>query len=387
FVIDASGTVVAHTFAEGVPADLLALRPPTSLTVESHIHYENYEGVIHDFLMPLRNRNTGVGNTGVGEVAGAVRLGLAETRLQGIIDRVTQRLLLTTLLVALTGILAAIFLTWLLTRPILDLVTTTNQVRKGDLQTRAPHWTDDEIGQLADAFNRMIGELQISQETVAAKEAARSHLLSRLIEAQEDERKRIARDLHDDVGQALTSTLVQIKLLQQSCIGTAAMPALTQLRAVVDQTLTTVRLLSRQLRPSTLDDLGLVAALTRYSNEFTSRYPSITVDLHCDLTARAPATIETSLYRILQEAMTNAARHSDASALSVLVTAREGRVQAIVEDNGRGFGVDETLRGKGSVGLHGMTERTELLDGRLQIESNDGGTTVFVEIPLGGKYE
>ena len=371
FVVDSSGRVLAHTFAEQVPADLLALRPTETLGQEAHIHYENYEGTIHDFQMPI-----------VIDGVGAVRLGLAETRLQRIIDGVTRRLLLTTLVVAVAGILAAIFLTWLLTRPILDLVRTTNQVRSGDLATRAPHWTDDEIGELADAFNQLISELQSSQETVAAKEEARSHLLSRLIEAQEDERKRIARDLHDDVGQALTSTLVQIKLLQQSSKGESTLAALSRLRGIVDQTLTTVRLLSRQLRPSTLDDLGLAAALERYSSEFISRYPNLTVDLHCDLAIRLPATIEISLYRIIQEAMTNVARHSEATALTVLVTMREQRVQAIIEDNGHGFNVAETLRNKSSVGLHSMTERTELLDGNIQVESSSDGTTVFIEIPL-----
>ncbi|MEZ4620356.1 MAG: HAMP domain-containing protein [Caldilineaceae bacterium] len=371
FIVNRAGQVLAHTFPKEVPPDLLALRPPATLTQEAHIHYENYEGQIHDFTMPLEV-----------DGSGAVRLGLAETRMQRIIDNMTRRLLLTTLVVALVGILAAIFLTWLLTRPILDLVKTTNRVRHGDLQTRAPHWTNDEIGNLADAFNQMISELQVSQAMVAAKEAARSHLLSRLIEAQEDERKRIARELHDDVGQALTSTLVQIKLVQQKSAGTETMAALNQLRTVIDQTLTTVRLLSRQLRPSTLDDLGLASALERYSSEFTSRYPTIVVDLHCDLVDRLPPSLEISLYRIIQEAMTNAARHSDATALSVLVTAREHRVQAIVEDNGGGFAVEETLQAKGSVGLHSMTERTELLDGTIQFESNDDGTTVFIEIPL-----
>lgn len=370
FVVNAAGEVLTDTFPDGVPADLLALRPPAELAVESHIHYENYEGIIHDFSMPIAN------------AGGAVRLGLAETRLQQVIDNVTRRLLLTTLAVSLLGILAAILLTWLLTRPILDLVTATNRVRQGDLRTRAPHWTDDEIGQLADAFNRMISELQGSQETVVIKEAARTHLLSRLIDAQEDERKRIARDLHDDVGQALTSILVQLKLLQQATPNATAANALAELRAVVDQTLTTVRLLSRQLRPSTLDDLGLAAALERYSHEFTSRYPDLTVDLHCNLRQRLPAAVEISLYRIIQEAMTNVARHSGASALSVLVSAREHNVQAIVEDNGHGFPVEQTRRGESSVGLHSMIERTELLDGRIQFESGPEGTTIFVEMPL-----
>ena len=135
FVVDPAGKVITYTFVGGAPPALLALRPPATLQSEAHIHYENYEGTIHDFTMPILGGNVG-----------AVRLGLAETRLQQTIDAVTRRMLLTTLVVALVGILAAILLTWLLTRPILDLVTTTDRVRQGDLTARAPHWTDDEIG-------------------------------------------------------------------------------------------------------------------------------------------------------------------------------------------------------------------------------------------------
>jgi len=370
-IVDAEGTLITSTFSQEVPPALLALRPPATTQSESHIQYENYEGTIHDFTMPLLDGSLG-----------AVRLGLAETRLQQTVDAVTRRMLLTTLIVALVGILAAIFLTWLLTRPILDLVKTTNGVRRGDLTVRAPRWTNDEIGALADAFNNMISELQESQEAVRAKEAARSHLLSRLIEAQEDERKRIARDLHDDVGQALTSLMVQMRLLQQQSQDPLLHEQLTQLRTVADETLTTVRLLSRQLRPSMLDDLGLAVALERYNSEFTSRYPALTVDLHCDLAQRLPPMVEISLYRIIQEAMTNTARHSQATAIGVLVTARDQRVQAIIEDDGAGFDVEKIRREHNSVGLYSMTERTELLNGQLQIESGPEGTTIFVEIPL-----
>lgn len=371
FVADGNGQVLADTFAGQVPATLLALTPTIPPLQEYHIHYENYEGQIHDFAHPI-----------LADGSAFVRLGLGESRLQQIIDNTTRRMLLTTLYVALAGVLAAVLLTWLLTRPILDLVTTTNRVRQGDLTARAPHWTDDEIGKLADAFNQMIGELESSQQAVIEKEAARSHLLSRLIEAQEDERKRIARDLHDDVGQALTSALVSIKMLEQSKHTPQAQAKIEALRQIVNETLTTVRLLSRQLRPSALDDLGLAAALERYISEFTNRYPHLAVDFHCSVTNRLPTMEEISLYRIIQEAMTNAARHSGASTVSVLVSQREGRVQAIIEDNGHGFDVNCMRRAGSSVGLHSMLERTQLLGGKLDIESNANGTTVYVEIPL-----
>ncbi len=371
FIFDAERGMVAHTFPDEVPVELFALTSALPPFYEAHLHYENYEGQIHDFVEPIAQ----------GESA-FVRLGIGERRLQQIIDSTTRRMLLTTFYVAVAGVLAATLLTWLLTRPILDLVTTTNRVRQGDLTARAPHWTDDEIGTLANAFNSMIGELETSQQAVIEKEAARSYLLSRLIEAQEEERKRIARDLHDDVGQALTSALVGIKMIEQSVPGPEAQAKIDTLRQVINETLTSVRLLSRQLRPSALDDLGLAAALERYISEFTSRYPSLTVDLHCGVTNQLQAAVGISLYRIIQEAMTNVARHSGASTLSVLVTQREGRIQAIIEDDGHGFDVNSARRAGSSVGLHSMIERSELLGGKLDVESNANGTTVYVEIPL-----
>lgn len=371
FVSDASGKVLASTFVHGTPVELVALTPTLPPTNDYHVHYENYEGKIHDLVHPI-----------FPDGSAFVRLGLGESRLQEVIDSTTRRMLLTTLFVALAGVLAAALLTWLLTRPILDLVTTTNRVRQGDLSVRAPHWTDDEIGKLADAFNQMIQALEVSQQAVIEKEAARSHLLSRLIEAQEDERKRIARDLHDDIGQALTSVLVSIKVLEQGEPTPTAQAKINALRQIVNETLTRVRLLSRQLRPSALDDLGLAAALERYISEFTSRYPDLAVDFHARVYNRLPAVVETSLYRIIQEAMTNTARHSGATTISILITQRDGRIQAIVEDDGHGFDVNCMRRAGSSVGLHSMLERAQLLGGKLAIESNADGTTVYVEIPL-----
>ena len=136
------------------------------------------------------------------------------------------------------------------------------------------------------------------------------------------------------------------------------------------------------MRPSLLDDVGLVAALERYRQDFAKLYPAIAIDLHCDLSERLAPMSEVTLYRIVQEAMTNAARHSQARNIGVLVFRRDGRAQAIIEDNGTGFDPDLARKAERSVGLHGMIERAELLGGQLNIESNAEGTTIYVEIPV-----
>ncbi|RME85499.1 MAG: HAMP domain-containing protein [Caldilineae bacterium] len=376
YVLTPDGEVLVHTFGDaGFPVGLLNLeaegQATDSQTPVVKTVFQSEEGIVHDFAAPIFEGRSGT-----------VHLGLTETRLHSVINAVTGQMLLTTLAVAVVGILAAMLLTWLLTRPILDLVSTTREVGKGNLSVRAPHWADDEIGDLADAFNQMVSDLESSRQALWEKEAARTRLLEQLITAQEEERKRIARELHDGVGQSLTSLIVGMKLAHQVENGAAMEEHLAELRRFATATLEQVRLLSRQLRPSVLDDLGLSAALERYCEEFEQLYPGIMVDVHCDLPERLPPPVETSLYRIIQEAMTNAARHSGCSTISVLVLRRNGSVQAIIEDDGRGFDPAQARREGRSVGIHGMAERAELVGGHMDIESSSDGTTVYVEVPV-----
>lgn len=375
-VVDANGQVLAHTFGDaGFPTALLP--KPTDVQAlaggvpRSNGIFQSNEGVVHEFVAPI-----------FGGRAGLVRVGLSENRLKGIINAVTGQMLFTTLIVGMAGIAGAISLTWLLTRPILDLVEVTKRVRLGNLAVRAPHWADDEIGALADAFNDMVAALESSERAIAEKDAARTHLLEQLINAQEEERKRIARELHDGVGQALTSLMVGMKVVCR-LDNVADMQAKSEeLRVVATDTLEQVRLLSRQLRPSVLDDLGLAVALDHYCDEFRQLYTTMTVDLHCDLPNRLPPLVGITLYRIIQEAMTNAARHGGGTTVSVLVSERAGHVQAIVEDDGTGFDPIAERRAGQGVGIHGMIERAELVGGHLHMESGPKGTTVYAEIPL-----
>lgn len=371
FVVDVNGAVIAHSFGdEGFPVGLLDVGPSTDLAGSGYLRLETESGVIHDFQAPILEGNVG-----------AVRLGLSEDRLSGVIGGITTQMLITTVFVGLAGVAAASLLTWLLTRPILELVDTTRSVGAGDLSARATHWADDEIGSLSIAFNRMVQDLGTNRETIAENEAARTRLLEQLIDAQEEERKRIARELHDTVGQALSSLMVGMAVLAKSSTDETVIAKRDELQSLAEETLDQVRQLGRELRPSALDDLGLEAALDRYSEDFEILHPQLSVDLHVDLRSRLSSPTETNLYRIVQEGMTNAARHSSASSLSVLVTRRNGLVKAIIEDDGRGFDPVAARKNGQSVGIHGMQERAELIGGRMTIESGREGTTVFVEVP------
>jgi signal transduction histidine kinase len=201
--------------------------------------------------------------------------------------------------------------------------------------------------------------------------------LRRVVAGQEVERRRLARELHDETGQALTSILLGLRAVEES--GDDA--NVDELRELVVATLQDVRRLAVQLRPKALDDFGLVAALERLTQTF-SEGSGIEVDLVSQLgDERLPAEVETTLYRVVQEALTNVVKHAEATQVSIVLMRREGTATAVIEDDGRGFEPAE-LR-DGTLGLEGMRERAELHDGRLTVESAPGaGTTLRVEIPL-----
>jgi signal transduction histidine kinase len=204
--------------------------------------------------------------------------------------------------------------------------------------------------------------------------------LRRVMSGQEVERRRLARELHDETGQALTSILLGLKAVEDAPDADSMRGAAGELRELVVATLQDVRRLAVELRPKVLDDFGLVAAVERLV-ETVSERSGMEVQLEAGLgSERLPELVETTLYRIVQEALTNVIKHAQASKVSVLLVPREGAVTAVVEDNGLGFEVDET-RADG-LGLLGMRERVGLLEGKLTVESSPGGTTVAAEVPL-----
>jgi signal transduction histidine kinase len=205
--------------------------------------------------------------------------------------------------------------------------------------------------------------------------------LRRVVEAQELERRRLARELHDETGQALTSILLGLKALEERMADPASRAAAEELRELVVSTLQDVRRLAVELRPSALDDFGLVAALERLTASFTEQ-TGISVDFQTALAdERLPEEVETALYRIVQESLTNVVKHARARRVSILLARKGGTVKAVVEDDGRGF---EPARQTGDgYGLVGMRERLALLGGRLQVESGrDAGTTIAAEVPV-----
>lgn len=224
-------------------------------------------------------------------------------------------------------------------------------------------------------------------EAVQEKEKLQKELLKKVVTAQEEERRRISRELHDEFGQEMTSMLVRLKVLEKMDRDAQAGEVIDGLKQSVSQLLGSIHDLALELRPTTLDDLGLVPALSQYAKTCPANL-GITVDF-AEMGIggrRLPREIETTLYRIIQESLTNVARHARVKKASVLLRKNEKSITAIIEDNGVGFEKDEVNSSQAKrrrLGLYGMEERVALIGGAMTIESKPGsGTTIYVEIPL-----
>jgi signal transduction histidine kinase len=210
------------------------------------------------------------------------------------------------------------------------------------------------------------------------REAGRRETLRRVVDAQEHERRRIARELHDETGQALTSVLLGLRLIEE--VSPDVRAAVSELRETITAAIQELRALAVDLRPKALDDFGLGAAIERLADTY-SRRTGIAVDVHvAGLSDRLPEDIETALYRIVQESLTNVAKHAGAATASVTVHRRPRVVSIVVEDDGAGF---DPTRVTDGLGLTSMRERAELVSGTVRVESRPGGgTTIAVEVPL-----
>jgi signal transduction histidine kinase len=228
-----------------------------------------------------------------------------------------------------------------------------------------------------------LAESLVSRAAIAVdlSERVNRDVLRRVVEAQELERARLARELHDETGQALASILLGLGELEAAVETAEARAAATALRELVVTTLQDVRRLAVELRPSALDDFGLIPAVERLAATIAESGPIVDVEAQLG-DARLSAEVETALYRIVQEALTNVVKHADARRVSITLVRKGVSVVVVVEDDGRGFEAGHAR--DASLGLLGMRERVTLVGGTLTVESAPGsGTTLVAEVPAG----
>ncbi|MGE5703118.1 MAG: ATP-binding protein [Clostridia bacterium] len=209
-----------------------------------------------------------------------------------------------------------------------------------------------------------------------------------VISAQEEERKRISRELHDGVGQALYSILVGLKVVDQLQLDEQIMEHLATVQQMTARALNEVKSLAVELRPSALDDLGLIPAIRSYMKRFEQIFG---IELELNITGefrRYDSVVETTLYRICQEAMTNAAKYADTDKIQVDINDHGDKLEMVIADQGKGFSLDQIEAAGTGLGLYGMKERAGLLSGQVEISSKpQKGTTIHVSIPLDEKGE
>jgi two-component system sensor histidine kinase UhpB len=281
-------------------------------------------------------------------------------------------------------------------RPIRSLREATRRFNAGDYSARASTTplTDPDVAGLVLDVNALWDRLEADAATIREKTAQAERLAAQVIMAQEEERRRVARELHDEAGQALTAVIIGLER------GLASMPEvyasdlpiqprqlISNLRDLAAQTLDEVRKLALELRPSVLDDLGLVAALRQYvrsTEERSGLVAQLTVVGWDEGDPRLPAEVETALFRIAQEALTNAIRHARATSVQVSLRRVGGAVALEVRDDGIGMAAVPAPETGDHLGMFGMRERARLLGGEFHaIPVSPRGTLVHVSIPLG----
>lgn len=293
------------------------------------------------------------------------------------------------------AMVSTVVLSTRIVRPIGSLTVSARRIASGDLDSPISTTGNDEIGALAQNFETMRQKLKQSYEkieahskTIEQRNQEREELLKCIISVQEEERKRLARELHDETAQMLSALIMRLEAVE------SRLPAnlngikkeLDDSKLLAHQGLDDIRKLILNLRPAALDDLGLVSAIRWYAeNYLENRGVEVSIDAK-GLGTRLPPQLETALFRVVQEAINNISRHSAATAARISLMAYDSRVNITVEDNGRGFDASQLGKSKKlttGLGLLGMQERITLLGGSLHILSQPGkGTRIVAEVPI-----
>ena len=372
FIENKKGEIIASTFNGGFPADLLKVNRfnPKSL---SAVKIKTNEGLVYDTAVPiLRGR------------LGTVRVGISTKRSNMLLYSLIRSIIIVMIFAAVLAIILSSSIAWWVMTPIVKLSEAFNKVKSGSYDIKLDIKRDDEIGMLARDFNKMAVSLKKADEERMENDNLRKNFINNVIKAQEEERKRIAKDLHDQFAQMLAYIKIRIGLLKNLNNIEEARESVAQISEELTNALDVVRNIARSLMPGILEEMGLVCAVTSYIDDINKKSLNFKVDFYSDYdikNKRFDQNIEINVYRIIQEALSNVILHSHSNYAKINLGIAEGKIIGSVEDYGTGFNYG--LISKDSLGIFGMTERAKLLGGDLKIESKTGaGTLINFYIPL-----
>jgi two-component system sensor histidine kinase UhpB len=292
-----------------------------------------------------------------------------------------ENIIFLALFILISILVVSLTMNRLVTKKVAKFVEAARRFGQGDFAQRIIFQADDEFKRLAQSFNQMAGKLEkkIEQER---------KYISRIIDAQESERKRISRELHDELGQALTAIKYNLEIIERDLPENLSegKERLKEVESLSSQMLVQLRRLSHDLRPPILDDLGLLPTLRWYIESYGKRWK---IKTHYESTGfhqKLNPELETALYRVIQEALTNVAKHARADDVHIHLGCTDSAIIVTITDNGMGFDPQEVSAletQKRGYGIIGMQERISSFGGRIDIRSRRGaGTQITIEIPL-----
>jgi signal transduction histidine kinase len=330
----------------------------------------SHDRALYEAMTPIRDGD---------RVLARLHVGISLTRLNAQVARMRIAIGAWSALILTLGLIAVAFISNVLTRPLRHVAEGAARIAAGQFGQRVPAGRDDEIGQLAVSFNEMAANVAERDASLRESREQLRQLSKRLLTIQEQERVRIAREVHDELGQALTA--MKIDLQQIARRHPSLEEPLVPVARTIDHIVDLVRRIAGDLRPAILDDLGVSAALEqqlRRLRESSGIRTSLTVSEEPELDMLTGAT----LYRIAREALANVIRHAGASQVDVSLGTRGEAAVLDIRDNGRGITREEAF-GPRSLGLIGIRERAELLGGSMTIEGRSGeGTVLTVTLPI-----
>jgi len=370
FIRNKKGGVIASTFKGGFPADLLKVNGfnPGNL---STLKIKTNKGIVYDTSVPIK------GNLGI------VRVGISSRRSSMLLFSLIRSIFITMVFAAILAIILSSSIAWWVMTPIVKLSEAFNKVKSGSYDVRLDVKRDDEIGMLTSDFNKMAESLKKANNERVENDNLRKNFITNVIKAQEEERKRIAKDLHDQFAQMLAYIKIRIGLLKGLDDFEQAKGSIIEISEELTNALDVVRNIARSLMPGILEEMGLVCAIQSYIDDINKKSAVFKIDFYTVniKDKRFPSNVEINVYRIIQESLSNVILHSQADYAKVSLEEHGGKITGVISDYGIGFKYD--IIKKDSLGIFGMIERAKLLGGDLEIKSELGkGTEVMFWIPV-----